>query len=308
MDWYILIAAVLFFALLLFVVFTVSARRKDTEIREANREIQRKALRTFREAEDDFSSAKKELKAGDAWHIIDFVHDISERYNYDVPKYIEYEQAFTIINEMRQVKGPVAIILHTFGGYSFAAELIASAIKAHKFETRAYVPYVAMSGGTVIALAADKIFLGKNAALGPIDIQYGSFSISSLQRLAREKNKEAISDEFLLMSYEAEKDQNAAVDRALSVVDEHHSSKNETWFKELVSGTRSHDHRILFAEAKENGLNVEEDCPTAVYDLVDARLVMMKKYEEEAQFREDSEREKSVSSARLFSAVKRIIR
>jgi len=63
------------------------------------------------------------------------------------------------------------VILHTLGGYSLAAELVAAALKRIRDPRRVYVPYIAMSAGTLIALAADRIHLGKNACLGPIDTQ-----------------------------------------------------------------------------------------------------------------------------------------
>jgi ClpP class serine protease len=66
---------------------------------------------------------------------------------------------------------PIDIILHTPGGVVLAAEQIAWALKRRTGEVTVYVPHYAMSGGTLIALAADKIVMDKNAVLGPVDPQ-----------------------------------------------------------------------------------------------------------------------------------------
>jgi hypothetical protein len=75
---------------------------------------------------------------------------------------------------------PLDIILHTPGGYSYQAHQIALAVKAHRGRKTVFVPYFAMSGGTVISLAADEIVLGQHAVLGPIDTQFG---VQHLQRM-----------------------------------------------------------------------------------------------------------------------------
>jgi ClpP class serine protease len=51
---------------------------------------------------------------------------------------------------------PIDIILHTPGGLVLAASQIASALAEHDGTVRAIIPHYAMSGGTLIALAADE--------------------------------------------------------------------------------------------------------------------------------------------------------
>jgi ClpP class serine protease len=43
--------------------------------------------------------------------------------------------------------------------------------EAHPAKVTVYVPVYAMSGGTLIALAADEIVMGEFSVLGPIDPQ-----------------------------------------------------------------------------------------------------------------------------------------
>ena len=68
---------------------------------------------------------------------------------------------------------PLDIVLHTPGGLVLAALQIARAIHKHKGKVTAFVPHYAMSGGTLIALAADEIVMYEDAVLGPVDPQLG---------------------------------------------------------------------------------------------------------------------------------------
>ena len=68
---------------------------------------------------------------------------------------------------------PLDLILHTPGGLVLAALQIARAIDLHKAKVTAFVPHYSMSGGTLIALAADEIVMCEHAVLGPVDPQLG---------------------------------------------------------------------------------------------------------------------------------------
>ena len=51
----------------------------------------------------------------------------------------------------------------------------------------AFVPHYAMSGGTLIALAANEIVMCQQSILGPIDLQVGSFPAASLIKAINQK-------------------------------------------------------------------------------------------------------------------------
>src|SRR6202047_3283121 len=68
---------------------------------------------------------------------------------------------------------PLDIVLHTPGGLVLAALQVARAVRGHKGKVTVFVPHYAMSGGTLIALAADEIVMSRHAVLGPIDPQLG---------------------------------------------------------------------------------------------------------------------------------------
>src|SRR5437870_5651256 len=76
---------------------------------------------------------------------------------------------------------PIDIILHTPGGLVLAAEQIAKALVERKGKVTVFVPHYAMSGGTLIALAADEIVMDANAVLGPVDPQIGDMPAASIE-------------------------------------------------------------------------------------------------------------------------------
>ena len=62
----------------------------------------------------------------------------------------------------------------------------------------AVVPHYAMSGGTMIALAADEILVDGHAALGPIDPQLGQYPAASLVAVADRPGQHT--DETLILA------------------------------------------------------------------------------------------------------------
>jgi hypothetical protein len=65
----------------------------------------------------------------------------------------------------------LTLILHTPGGVTNAAETIVAYLRSKFSDIDVVVPTLAMSAGTMIALASDSIVMGKQSQLGPIDPQ-----------------------------------------------------------------------------------------------------------------------------------------
>lgn len=77
----------------------------------------------------------------------------------------------TVIYGMDWSKG-LTLILHTPGGDPTAAQTIVEYLRSKFPSLEAIVPAFAMSAGTMISLAADKIYMGRPSQLGPIDPQF----------------------------------------------------------------------------------------------------------------------------------------
>jgi ClpP class serine protease len=101
-------------------------------------------------------------------------------------RHIDIDDAESVLRAIRETPAgrPIEIILHTPGGLVLAARQIASALADHDGKVTAVVPHYAMSGGTMIALAADEILVDGHAALGPIDPQVGLYPAASLVAVA----------------------------------------------------------------------------------------------------------------------------
>ena len=93
-------------------------------------------------------------------------------------RYIDVNDSEQVLRaiQMTDQEVPLDIVLHTPGGLVLAASQIARAVRDHKAKVTVFVPHYAMSGGTLIALAADQIVMSSHAVLGPVDPQLGAIS------------------------------------------------------------------------------------------------------------------------------------
>jgi ClpP class serine protease len=95
---------------------------------------------------------------------------------------------------------PLDLVLHTPGGLVLAALQIAKAVREHTGTVTVFVPHYAMSGGTLIALAADEIVMCEHSVLGPIDPQLGESPAASLIKVVEEKPVAKVDDRTLIMA------------------------------------------------------------------------------------------------------------
>ncbi len=164
---------------------------------------------------------------------------------------------------------PIDLVLHTPGGLVLATEQIASAIKRHPGKVTVFVPHYAMSGGTLLALAADEIVMDENAVLGPVDPQLGEYPAASLVKVVREKDRNRVEDRTLILADVAEK----AIGQMRSFVQELLEDKMpEEKARELAAllseGTWTHDYPIKCGDLKRMGLKVSNQMPPEIYALM----------------------------------------
>jgi hypothetical protein len=69
------------------------------------------------------------------------------------------------------VDGPVGLVIDSPGGSAHSAYRIARLFQRRNREFTVIVPKYAKSAATLLALGADTLFLGKDAELGPLDVQ-----------------------------------------------------------------------------------------------------------------------------------------
>ena len=97
-------------------------------------------------------------------------------------RHIDIDDAESVLRAIRETPPgkTIEIVLHTPGGLVLAASQIARALSDHDGRIVAVVPHYAMSGGTLVALAADEIVIDRHAALGPVDPQLGQYPAATL--------------------------------------------------------------------------------------------------------------------------------
>ena len=165
---------------------------------------------------------------------------------------------------------PIDLILHTPGGLVLAAEQIAEALLRHPAKVTVFVPHYAMSGGTLIALAADEIVMDENAVLGPVDPQLWQYPAASILKVLEKKPIQEIDDQTLILADMAEKalkQVKATVKNLL--LKPMPEEKAEEVATLLSQGTWTHDYPIDVAQAREMGLPVSTEMPREVYELMD---------------------------------------
>jgi len=164
---------------------------------------------------------------------------------------------------------PLDVILHTPGGLVLAATQIARALKSHPAKTTVFVPHYAMSGGTLLALAADEIVMSPHAVLGPIDPQLGQKPAASVLKVLEMKEPKDIDDETLILA-DVSKKAVAQLQRTAETLLEGQmdAEKAKSLAKTLSEGRWTHDYPILPDEAKELGLKVSTDMPQEIYELM----------------------------------------
>lgn len=194
-----------------------------------------------------------------------------------VYRFIDIEDSEAIIRAIRSTppNKPIMLILHTPGGLVLAASQIAQALKKHPAKKIVVIPHYAMSGGTLIALAADEIIMDLNAVLGPLDPQITTSKgvqvpAPSVLKVVKEKGVEKVSDETLLLADIAEKAikqmQEIIVDLIKDKYDEEKALKIA---KFLTEGRHTHDYPITVEQALKLGLPIRTDVPLEVYRLME---------------------------------------
>ncbi len=188
-------------------------------------------------------------------------------------RFINIEDSEEILRAIRMTPDdmPIDLIVHTPGGLVLAATQIANALAEHKGEVRVIVPHYAMSGGTLIALAADKIIMDKHAVLGPVDPQLGQYPAVSIKKVLETKPVEKIDDQTLILADIAQKalDQMKEYVYNLLLKKGYPEEVAQKVAQDFSQGKWTHDYPLTYEVLKEYGLRVSTDVPEEVYRLME---------------------------------------
>ena len=186
-------------------------------------------------------------------------------------RYINIEDSEQVLTAIRLTckDCPIDLIIHTPGGLVLAAEQIAEALLRHEGKVTVFVPHYSMSGGTLIALAADERVMDQNAVLGPLDPQLGQYPATSLIKVMETKPIKDIDDQTVILADVAGKAlQQVKVTVQKLLVKHMDDEKAEKTADKLTQGTWTHDYPIDVDQIAGMGINVNTDMPDEIYSLM----------------------------------------
>lgn len=192
-------------------------------------------------------------------------------------RFIDIDDSESILRAIRLTdpSKPIDLILHTPGGLVLAAEQIAHAIEEHSGPVTVLVPHYAMSGGTLIALAANQILMDENAVLGPVDPQLAyressAMPAASILAVISQKPRERLDDMTLILADVAAK--------AITQVEEFvywllqsklGKERARLIARTLTEGRWTHDFPLTIPMLSQLGLPVATGLPQEVYELME---------------------------------------
>jgi ClpP class serine protease len=218
-------------------------------------------------------NAIKAVERSQHTRVITMIHRQERRslLGFPVSRYINLEDAQTIIAAVKETppNTPIDLILHTPGGLVLAAMQIARVIEAHPAHVRVIVPVYAMSGGTLVALAADEILMGEFSVLGPIDPQLAGFPAASIVKARDSKPIHEVHDLTLVLADMSEKALTQVKQGARELMEERLGQEKAAALAEILAGGRwTHDYALTAKEAAALGLPIKVGIPPEVLHLM----------------------------------------
>lgn len=140
-----------------------------------------------------WAEAIRQLEAKRNSHVVGFIHYLSRSDGRHQGIGGWHLQDFLWSLKQAPVDVPLDIILHSPGGDPSSIQQIARAIKAHKGPTTVFVPYYAYGFSPLIALAADRVVMGAQAAFS-----FPHARDVELTKLVRHKGVRHVEDETLI--------------------------------------------------------------------------------------------------------------
>lgn len=185
-------------------------------------------------------------------------------------RYISIEDSQAVLRAIRLTDDdcPIDLVLHTPGGLVLATAQIAEALKRHPAKVTVFVPHYAMSGGTLLALAADEVVMDGAAVLGPVDPQLGQQAAASLVRLVDAKPVADVDDETWVRADQARMALAQVEQTVRRLLDHAEPEVVEEVVQRLAKGVTTHDHPLRADEAQDMGLRVSIEFPVALHQLM----------------------------------------
>ncbi len=220
----------------------------------------------------------QEIERKYGWRVITMIHRQERIGLLGLPiyRFIDIEDSEAVIRAIRNTPPgkTIALILHTPGGLVIAAAQIAKALKDYKGKKIVIVPHYAMSGGTLIALAADEIIMDPHAVLGPLDpqivTQQGSLPAPSILRAVEIKGPEKASDIMLVYADIAKKSIAQMKEFIVELLEDKVGKERAKAIADMLAeGYYTHDYPLTVDKLRKLGLPIRTDVPPEIYELME---------------------------------------
>jgi ClpP class serine protease len=225
----------------------------------------------MREAARSRMIAKIERKGGTRVILLVHRQETMSLLGFPLMRFIDIQDSEEVIRaiHLTDPEVPIDLVLHTPGGLVLASLQIARAIARHEGKVRVVVPHYAMSGGTLIALAADEIVMCEHATLGPVDPQLDQYAAVSILKVVAEKPIAKVDDQTLILADQAEKAVKQVREAVYDLLSPRFSEEKARELAELLSSGRwTHDYPITPQRGRELGLEVSTEMPEEFMQLM----------------------------------------
>ncbi|MCG6118213.1 MAG: ATP-dependent Clp protease proteolytic subunit [Aquimonas sp.] len=186
-------------------------------------------------------------------------------------RYIDMDDAESVVRAVHQTppEQPIDLVLHTPGGLVLASLQIARALARHPGPVRALVPHYAMSGGTLLAIAADEIIMSPHAVLGPLDPAIEGVPAASILRAVAQKDAKDVDDGTLILADQAQMAIRQLRESLVDLLVERLGKERaEEVAVALTEGRWTHDYPIMPEQIAELGFKVDIEMPERVLELM----------------------------------------
>ncbi len=212
----------------------------------------------------------RELEEERGTRVLQLIHRKEPWSASDDEPQIVLEDSEIILQQIRETPPdkPIDFIVHTEGGLTFAADLIAMALRYHKAKVTVMVPFYAMSDGTYVVLAADEIMMERCSILAPLEPLIDDMPANWVMSILKRKPIETIADRTILFAEAARMETENAKELVKWLLVDKMAEDQATQVAEfLVGGYMASSTPITLDVARAIGLNVVEGVPNKVMQL-----------------------------------------
>lgn len=212
----------------------------------------------------------RELEQERGTRVITLIHRKEPWNKGDDEQEITLENSEEILLRLRETPPdtPIDFIVHTEGGSTFAADMIAMALKHHKGNVTVMVPFYAFSDGTYIVLAGDEVMMEKYSLLAPVEPLVDDMPANWIMAVLKRKPIETIADRTVLLAETARMETENARGFVKWLLEDKMSEDQASQVANfLVGGVMASTTPITLDVARAIGLKVTEGVPEKVYQL-----------------------------------------